>query len=73
MRPNGRILVGMNNMIYDYKESAYYWHEALMTMWIEAGYVVTHGDKCVVSLVEDKNVAHVAMTVDDCTCLASSE
>jgi hypothetical protein len=55
INPKGRVLV----------EAAFYWLGALMTMWIEAGYVVTDGDKCVVLLVEGDNAAHVAMTVDN--------
>ena len=68
LRPDGRILVQMNKMLYGYKEAAYYWNQCLMNMFIKAGYTISKKDKCLVYLKRDGKEAYIAITVDDCCC-----
>jgi hypothetical protein len=73
LRPDGKILVQMDKMLYGYKEAAYYWNQCLMKMFTKAGYTISKKDKCLVYLKRGENVAYIAITVDDCCCAISRD
>jgi hypothetical protein len=65
-----RILVRLLKLIYGYREAAFYWNQILMKMFTNAGWKVNPKDKCLVSYKSEKGMCLVAITVDDCTCIA---
>jgi hypothetical protein len=66
VREDGKILVEMDKLMYGYKEAAHFWNKTLIGVFINAGYVQSKKDPCLLYRKEGDKVAYVAITVDDC-------
>lgn len=71
LRKDGRILVKMNRLLYGYKEAAHYWWKTLLRMFTDAGFTACGSDECVLTRRDGDSTVHIAVTVDDCFCVAS--
>ena len=72
LQKDGRILVMMDKLLYGYKEAGFYWHQLLMGMFLNDGFVKCHGDPCLVRKVNGKGEIFVTINTDDCFVAVSS-
>ena len=72
LQKDGRILVMMDKLLYGYKEAGFYWHQLLMGMFLNDGFVKCHGDPCLVRKFNGKGEIFVTINTDDCFVAVSS-
>ena len=73
LRPDGSMVVRLNNALYGCIESAKLWYECLREYLISLSFTTTEADQCVFTRVRDAKVLIVLLYVDDLFLLAPDD
>ena len=66
VRPDGKILVEMDKLMYGFKEAVHFWNKVLVAVFLRNGYKQLFKDCCVLVKRKDDKLSICAITVDDC-------